>query len=123
MEKKFFEEKIRLQKEANKKISELALKAHHEAVANLENTTKSVYRENVKITEALKYHLVQGDDLQRRADSLSSINRTMLEEREMHDLIVKEKIAQSIAQNLEVRLHGSKGLRVLTVLNRCDLNN
>jgi rubrerythrin len=28
MERKFFEEKIRLQKEANRKISELASKAH-----------------------------------------------------------------------------------------------
>ena len=33
MEYKFFEEKLRLQKEANRRIAELAGKAHDEAVA------------------------------------------------------------------------------------------
>lgn len=37
MERKFFEEKIRLQKDANRKIAELATKAHKVGVCEMES--------------------------------------------------------------------------------------
>ena len=44
MEQKFFEEKMRLQQEANQKIAELAERAHTEAIKNLDETTRDVYK-------------------------------------------------------------------------------
>lgn len=102
MERKFFEEKIRLQKEANRKISELATKAHKEAVANLKETTKEVYRENIRMAEALAYHVQEGSDLKRENERLAEANRVLAEEKELHDVIIKEKIMQHKEQCKEV---------------------
>jgi hypothetical protein len=102
MERKFFEEKIRLQKDANRKISELATKAHKEAVANLKETTKEVYRENIRMTEALAYHVQEGADLKKDNERLSEANRILMEETELHDVIIKEKILQYKDQTREV---------------------
>lgn len=53
----FFEEKLRLEREASQKIAELAERAHTEAIANLDETTRSVYKENIRLNEALSYHV------------------------------------------------------------------
>ncbi|TPX67745.1 hypothetical protein SpCBS45565_g03666 [Spizellomyces sp. 'palustris'] len=102
MERKFFEEKIRLQKEANRKISELATKAHKEAVANLKETTKEVFRQNIRMAEALRYHVQEGEDLGKTNSRLSNVNKQLLEEKDFHDVIVKEKILQTKQQTKEV---------------------
>ncbi|KAJ3325341.1 hypothetical protein HDV06_004200 [Boothiomyces sp. JEL0866] len=103
LEKKFFEEKIRLQKEANEKISELATKAHKEAVSNLKHTTKDVYKENIRISEALLYHVQDGQELGRINTDLESQNKQLLQEKELHSVIVKEKIIHSRNQEIEIK--------------------
>lgn len=108
MEKKFFEEKIRLQKEVNRKISELATKAHKEAVANLQTTTKEVYRENIRMSEALKYHLEEGTQLGKANNQLQATNRMLSEEKDMHNVIVKEKILQTRTQSVDIKELKSK---------------
>ena len=102
MEKKFFEEKLRLQRDANRKITELTLQAHREAVSNLEDTTKTVYRENLRMVEALKHHVQLGEDLERRNDVLTENNKRLCEEKEMHDVIIREKIVRSKYHDIEV---------------------
>lgn len=102
LEKKFFEEKIRLQKDANKKIGELATKAHKEAVSNLKDTTKDVYKENIRMSEALIYHVEEGKELNRINHELMQRNRELSEENELHNVIVKEKILQAKKQEAEV---------------------
>lgn len=102
MERKFFEEKIRLQKDANRKISELATKAHKEAVANLKETTKEVYRENIRMTEALAYHVQEGSELKKENERLAEANAILMEEKELHDVIIREKILQHKGQIKEV---------------------
>lgn len=102
LEKKFFEEKIRLQKDANKKIGELATKAHKEAVNNLKDTTKDVYKENIRMSEALIYHVEEGKELNRINNELMQRNRELSEENELHGVIVKEKILQAKKQESEV---------------------
>ncbi|KAJ3260990.1 hypothetical protein HK103_006945 [Boothiomyces macroporosus] len=103
LEKKFFEEKIRLQKEANEKISELATKAHKEAVSNLKHTTKDVYKENIRISEALLYHVQDGQELGRINTDLENQNKQLLQEKELHSVIVKEKIIHSRNQEIEIK--------------------
>ena len=66
VEQKFFEEKMRLQIEANKKIEELGEKAHSAAVANLDDITKNIYKENVQLTDAFKLHTREMDNLRKQ---------------------------------------------------------
>ncbi|XP_005096741.1 basal body-orientation factor 1 isoform X2 [Aplysia californica] len=94
MEQKFFEEKMRLQQEANQKIAELAEKAHTEAISNLDETTKSVYKENVRLTEALNYHMKEGDLLKKERDRLQEENDNLKQEKEVTDMMVQDKVVQ-----------------------------
>lgn len=95
MERKFFEEKIRLQQEASRKISELAERAHTEAISNLDETTKSIYMENVRLNEALNYHVKSAEDLSQTKEKLLKENKQLSEEKEMNSLIVEEKVVQT----------------------------
>ncbi|KAJ3400609.1 hypothetical protein HDV05_001009, partial [Chytridiales sp. JEL 0842] len=103
MERKFFEEKIRLQKEANRKIAELATKAHKEAVSNLKDTTKEIYKENLRMAEALRHHVQEGEELQKQNALLMAANRQLMEEKDLHNVIVKEKILQAKQQAQEIK--------------------
>jgi len=95
MERKFFDEKIRMQQEANRKISELAERAHTEAISNLDETTKSVYKENVRLNEALNYHIKAGQDLSQRKEDLEKENDNLNSEKEMNSLVVEDKVIES----------------------------
>jgi DNA repair exonuclease SbcCD ATPase subunit len=103
LEKKFFNEKIRLQNEANQKIGDLATQAHKEAVSNLKDTTKDVYKENIRMSEALLYHVQEGQELNRLNQELEAENRKLRHEAEMHGVIVKEKILHARNQELEIK--------------------
>lgn len=92
IERKFFEEKIRLQQEASRKISELAERAHTEAVSNLDETTQSIYKENVRLNEALTYHVQVADDLLQVKQKLQENNKKLCGEKEMNSFIVEEKV-------------------------------
>lgn len=95
VERKFFEEKIHLQDEASRKIAELAERAHTEAITNLDETTKSIYKENVRLNEALNYHVKYGEDLATAKKNLSIENKKLNSEKEMNSLIVEEKVIQT----------------------------
>lgn len=102
LEKKFFEEKIRLQKEANTKIDELATKAHKEAVTNLKETTKDVYKENIRMSTSLIHHVEEGVSLTKINAELVLKNQELSGRNEMHSVIVKEKIVHCKKQEIEV---------------------
>ena len=70
IEHKYFEEKLRLQSEASRQIAELAERAHYEAVQNLDETTRNVYKENVKLTDSLALHLKESEDLKKTVINL-----------------------------------------------------
>ncbi|KAI0241902.1 Basal body-orientation factor 1 [Lamellibrachia satsuma] len=95
MEHKFFEEKMRLQQEANKKIEELADRAHTEAISNLDETTRSVYKENVRLNQALVYHMQEGERLKNIKEGLDEENKTLRSEKEMNALVIQKKVSQS----------------------------
>lgn len=54
-----------------------------------------MYKENLRIAEALKYHIKEGEDLTEKNVKLEAKNRSLLEEKELHNFIVKEKILQT----------------------------
>ncbi|XP_013388908.1 basal body-orientation factor 1 [Lingula anatina] len=98
MEQKFFEEKMRLQQEANQKIAELAEKAHLEAIVNLDETTRSIYKENVRLSEALGFHVKESDELRSRKKKLEEENEHLTGEKELHEALVQEKVIKSKQQ-------------------------
>ncbi|KAJ7344984.1 hypothetical protein JRQ81_000934 [Phrynocephalus forsythii] len=98
LERKFLEEKQRLEREAEKKIIMLAERAHHEAIAQLDNAGKAVFTENVRLHEALGYHMKETEELQKTKQKLEEDNAFLLQEKETNDLLVKEKISQITQQ-------------------------
>lgn len=95
MEQKFFEEKIRLQHESNRKIAELAERAHSEAVNNLDETTRSVYKENIRVNAALEYHMSESKGLKKRKEHLEVEKRELENDNELNGIIVQEKVIES----------------------------
>ncbi|PFX18447.1 basal body-orientation factor 1-like [Stylophora pistillata] len=102
MEHKFFEEKVRLQQEASKKIAELAERAHSEAISNLDETTRSVYKENVRLNAALDFHIREGQELKKEKQALSTKTSSLLSEKELNGMIVQEKVVESKQQKKEI---------------------
>ncbi|KAJ3356325.1 hypothetical protein GGF32_001537 [Allomyces javanicus] len=103
MERKFFEEKVRLQKETHRKIADLAAKAHREALATLDETTKDMCRENVRLAEALKAHMAATEDLTRANAKLAAQNAHLAQEKDMNDVIVRDKIIAAKNQNQVIK--------------------
>ena len=62
--------------------------------SNLDETTKSVYKENVRLSEALNYHMKEGELLTKERDRLLEENNNFREEKEVTDLMVQEKVVQ-----------------------------
>lgn len=92
IEQKFFEEKMRLQIEANKKIEELAEKAHDAAVKNLDDITRNIYKENVQLTESFKSNQQEIDRLKKVNKSLQIENEKMRAQASDSVSLVKDKV-------------------------------
>ncbi|XP_055394593.1 basal body-orientation factor 1 isoform X3 [Bubalus kerabau] len=103
LEGKFFEEKRRLEKEAEKKIIMLADRAHHEAVVQLNHAGRSVFKENIYLQKALAYHLKEADALQKNSQKLQETQTFLSQQKEINDLLVKEKIMQLTQQKLQIQ--------------------
>lgn len=73
-------------------------------MANLTETTKEVFRQNVRMAEALRYHVQEGEELGKTNTQLTQVNKQLLEEKDLHDVIVKEKILQTKQQSQEVTM-------------------
>jgi myosin heavy subunit len=95
MEQRFFDEKMRLQQEANRKILELADKAQSEAISKLDDSTKSVFKENVRLTQALSSHIEEAEQLRKQVTRLEQENEQLRSDRELGELLVQRKVAQS----------------------------
>ncbi|XP_038621456.1 basal body-orientation factor 1 [Tachyglossus aculeatus] len=116
LEGKFFEEKQRLEKEAEKKIVMLAERAHQEAVLQLDNAGRSVFRENVRLQKALKYHMKEAQELQKNSKKLEENQASLLQLKETNELLVKEKIFQVTQQKSQIQTLQRKVERLETAL-------
>ncbi|XP_033097175.1 basal body-orientation factor 1-like [Anneissia japonica] len=103
MEHKFFEEKIRLQQEASQKIAELAERAHTEAISKLDETTRSVYKENVRVNEALCYHMKETSELEKAKGELVTKNK-QLEDCLLYTSKLSGDVLQEKVSSLETAL-------------------
>ncbi|XP_029807059.1 basal body-orientation factor 1 isoform X2 [Suricata suricatta] len=117
LEGRFFEEKHRLEQEAEKKIIMLTERAHHEAIAQLNNAGRSVFKENVYLQKALAYHLKEADALQKNSQKLQETQTSLLHQKEINDLLVKEKIMQLTQQRLQIQTLQKKVVSLETALS------
>ena len=101
MESKFQAEKVKLEKEAANKISELAERAHKDAVTNLDEVTRQVYQDNVRLTDALKKHNFENEGLKSENKKLTETTFSLSESILENDKKVKSKIleAKSLKEN------------------------
>ena len=93
---------IRLQKEANRRIEDLASKAHYEAVANLDERTKTIYKENASMVEALSLHMSEEESLRRQKQDLEMANRQLAAEKELSQQLAQNKIQQGQKQKKHI---------------------
>uniref|UniRef100_A0A8C8SM15 Basal body-orientation factor 1 n=1 Tax=Pelusios castaneus TaxID=367368 RepID=A0A8C8SM15_9SAUR len=103
LEKRFLEEKQRLEREAEKKIVMLAERAHHEAIMQLDSTGRAVFKENVRLQEALAYHLKEAEELQKIKKRLEEDKALLLQEKETNESLVQEKVRQVSQQKAEIQ--------------------
>jgi len=103
MEQKFFDEKLRLEQEAGQKLSELAERAHNEAIVKLDDTTRNVYKENVRLTEALRCHIKESEIVQKRFNALKLEADDLRDERELNIATMRHNVIDNKKKKIEVR--------------------
>ncbi|XP_068108221.1 basal body-orientation factor 1 [Hyperolius riggenbachi] len=102
-ERRFFQEKQRLEKEAEKKVVLLAEKAHSEAIIQLDEVGRSVFRENVRLKEALSYHVDETRNLQKSIRQLKDEKERLLQDKESYEKLVEEKVLQVAQKNSQIQ--------------------
>ncbi|XP_067939159.1 basal body-orientation factor 1-like isoform X2 [Watersipora subatra] len=102
MTQKFEDEKVAMQQDTNHKISELADRAHQEAITNLDETTRSVYKENVRLTEALRFHKKEGDNYRKTNQELEAGILQLRQKQEETEMNVQEKVSSSQKQRQQI---------------------
>ncbi|XP_063554046.1 basal body-orientation factor 1 isoform X6 [Gorilla gorilla gorilla] len=117
LESRFFEEKHRLEQEAEKKIIMLAERAHHEAIVQLNDAGRNVFKENVYLQKALAYHLKETDALKKNSQKLQDSHTLLLHQKEINDLLVKEKIMQLVQQRSQIQTLQKKVVNLETALS------
>ncbi|CAF4712165.1 unnamed protein product, partial [Rotaria socialis] len=94
LEERFSNEKTRLQQETNKRIEEIAEQAQNEALKTLDEKARNIYKENVDLIESLRIYKKELDDLQKSKEQLRKQATVILSDKEMNDLLIKEKIEE-----------------------------
>ncbi|KAK2826112.1 hypothetical protein Q5P01_020326 [Channa striata] len=102
IEYRFFKEKAQLEREAEEMIALVQEKAHNEAIVQLDDTTRSVFKENVRLSEALKFHVKEAEDLQKLTNSLTKENASLALDKSTFELLIKKNAAEMEAQRYEL---------------------
>ncbi|XP_036397396.1 basal body-orientation factor 1-like [Megalops cyprinoides] len=102
MEHKFFSEKLRLEKEAEQRIAQLAERAHSEAIVQLDDASRSVFKENIRLNEALSYHMKETEEMRKLTATFAEENESLLQHKETIELMLKENVSQLKEQREEI---------------------
>ena len=87
---------------------------HPSPCSNLDERTRQVYRENVKMAEALTLHMESEESLRLAKERLEMANRQLVAEKELHQQLVAEKISQTrlhkrLIRELQVSVGSGEG--------------
>lgn len=102
MEQKFFNNKVHLEKEAEQKIAVLAEKAHNEAIIQLDDASRSMFKENVRLNKALSFHIKEVEDLRKRNAALAEENDILRLHKEMSQDTSNDTISKLTAQRATI---------------------
>ncbi|XP_058471712.1 basal body-orientation factor 1 [Solea solea] len=102
MEYRFFKAKAHLEREAEQAIANAVERAHNEAIVQLDDASHSVFKENVRLNEALRLHTKEAQSLQKRTDSLEKQNASLALDKNTFELTVKKNAAQMAARKDEL---------------------
>ncbi|NXC40657.1 BBOF1 factor, partial [Penelope pileata] len=98
LEKRFIEEKKRLQEDAEKQLIVMREAARREAVLQLSSTGRQVFKENIRLHSASSYHLKEAMELQKMKQKLEEDKTLLLQEKETSEGLIRKKILQSNQQ-------------------------
>lgn len=101
MERKFFEEKGKLQREAKHMLAEIRKTSQEEAVERLDASTKKVLFENRRMAEELRLQVQETDELQKLSRKREEENRRLRREVELNEDSLKEYAKQGFRQTRE----------------------
>ncbi|XP_072313877.1 basal body-orientation factor 1-like [Eucyclogobius newberryi] len=121
VEYEFFKEKARLEEEAERTIALVVQRAHSEAIVQLDDASRSVFRENVRLNEALKLHIKETEELQKQTRSLTKQNNALVLDKNTYEGIMKKNAAQISVQQEEISTLQSKVSSLEEVLKRKEL--
>ena len=62
-----------------------------------------MYKENVRLSEALNYHMKEGELLKKERDKLMEERDHLKGDKELNDMMVQEKVVQSKQQKEQIR--------------------
>ncbi|XP_078090481.1 basal body-orientation factor 1-like isoform X2 [Mustelus asterias] len=102
LESKFFEEKMRLEREAEQRLNQLTEQAHTEAIMNLNERTRCVFKENVRLHEMVKIYKRDEENMMKSHKILQEKSTQLASEKETNELLVKEKVSDSRHQKKKI---------------------
>ena len=62
---------------------------------NLDETTRNVYKENVRVNEVLAYHMAESEQLKKVRDKLLEENSLLKSEKQLNDLTMQKSVQQN----------------------------
>jgi len=101
LERKFLEEKNRLQKEYKQMLAEMKKSSQEEAVERLDSSTKKILFENRRMAEELRLQVAETDELQKAKKSLEEECKKLRREVALNEQAVKEYAKQGFRQSKE----------------------
>lgn len=116
-EEKYFEEKVRTRKETDAEIARLAESAHSSAVAKLDETTKNVYKENVKISTELAINKKEIVRLTKQNEIMTDKLHNALSCKEDDTILVKQSVIKTKRQEKEIHQLKERALTLETALS------
>ena len=69
-----------------------------------------MYKENVRLSEALQLHVTSEEKLKKTVNHLQAVTGDYQSEKDLHDVLVQEKIIEAKRQKNHIKKVGSKGL-------------
>ena len=103
LERKFLEEKNRLQKEYKQMLAEMKKASQEEAVERLDQSTKKILFENRRMAEELRLQVGETDELQKAKKTLEEDNKKLRREVALNEQSVKEYAKQGFRQSKEIK--------------------
>lgn len=101
MERRFLEEKSRLQSEYKQQLAEVQKSSQEQAVERLDASTKKILFENRRLAAELKLQVRETDELQAAHQSLEAANRRLKQEVALNEQHIKECAKQGHRRNKE----------------------